>query len=71
MVCLILGRSELEISCEALLWLEQSYLILTVPVHARPREDWSYFERRIDPIVKIVKKLVVKTLGDGLIDPRP
>jgi hypothetical protein len=45
-------------------------LVLTVPVQAKPREDRPWFER-IDPIVKLVKKVVVKTLGDGLIDPRP
>jgi hypothetical protein len=46
-------------------------LMLTVPVQAKPREDRPWFERRIDPIVKMVKKLVVKTLGDGLSDPWP
>lgn len=45
--------------------------MLAVPVQAKPRDDRSFFERRIDPIVKIVKKLVVKTLGDGMSDPRP
>jgi hypothetical protein len=46
-------------------------LVLTVPVQAKPREDRPWFERRIDPVVRMVKKLVVKTLGDGLSDPRP
>lgn len=46
-------------------------LLLAVPVQAKPPEDRPWFERRIDPIVKMVKKLVVKTLGDGLSDPRP
>jgi hypothetical protein len=46
-------------------------LVLTVPVQAKPREDRPWFERRIDPIVRMVKKLMVKTLGDGLVDPRP
>ena len=45
-------------------------MTLTVPVHAKPREG-RWFERRIDPIVKVVKKLVLKSLGDGLGDPWP
>lgn len=46
-------------------------LMLMVPVHAKPREDRPWFERPLDPIVKMAKKVVVKTLGDGLVDPRP
>ena len=48
-------------------------VLLAVPAQARPREDRDrpWFERRIDPIVKVVKKILVRTLGDGLSDPRP
>jgi hypothetical protein len=44
---------------------------LAVPAQAKPRDGGRWFERKIDPIVKVIKKLVVRTLGDGLIDPRP
>lgn len=46
-------------------------VLLAVPAQAKPREDRPWFERRIDPIVKVIKKLVVKTLGDGMSDPWP
>ena len=45
-------------------------LVLAVPAQAKPRDGGRWFER-IDPIVKIVKKLVMKSLGDGLSDPWP
>jgi hypothetical protein len=44
---------------------------LTVPAQAKPRDGGRWFERSVDPIVKMVKKLLIKPLGDGLIDPRP
>jgi len=46
-------------------------LVLAVPVQAKPREGGRWFERKIEPIVKIVKKLIVKSMGDGLSDPWP
>lgn len=45
-------------------------LALAVPAQAKPRDGGRWFER-IDPIVKVIKKLVIKTFGDGLVDPRP
>jgi hypothetical protein len=45
-------------------------MVLAVPAQAKPRDGGRWFERKIDPIVKIVKKLITR-LGDGLIDPRP
>ena len=44
---------------------------LAVPAQAKPRDGGRWFERKIDPIVKVVKKLVVRALGDGLGDPWP
>jgi len=44
--------------------------VLAVPAQARPRDGGRWFERKIDPIVKVVKKFVTR-LGDGLSDPRP
>lgn len=43
-------------------------VVLAAPVQALPKDDdrWS-----MPRLVKIVKKLVVKTFGDGLIIPRP
>ena len=46
-------------------------LVLAVPAQAKPREGGRWFERKIEPIVKIVKKLIVKSMGDGLSDPWP
>jgi hypothetical protein len=47
-------------------------MTLSLPAQAAPRDGGRWFERRTDPIVKILKKLFgFKSLGDGLIDPRP
>ena len=46
-------------------------MVLSVPAQAKPRDGGRWFERTVDPIVRTIKKLVVKTLGDGLVDPRP
>jgi hypothetical protein len=46
-------------------------MVLAMPAQAKPRDGGRWFERSVDPIVKIIKKLVVRTLGDGLSDPRP
>ena len=46
-------------------------MVLAVPAQAKPRDGGRWFERKIDPIVKIVKKLVMKSMGDGLGDPWP
>jgi len=43
---------------------------LAVPAQAKPRDGGRWFDR-LDPIVKIVKKLVMKSMGDGLSDPWP
>lgn len=44
---------------------------LSVPAQAAPRNGGRWFERTFDPIVKVIKKFVFKSLGDGLTDPRP
>jgi hypothetical protein len=41
-----------------------------MPAQAKPRDAGRWFERKIDPIMKIVKKVMTR-LGDGLSDPRP
>lgn len=46
-------------------------MVLAVPAQAKPRDGGRWFERKIDPIVKIIKKLVMKSTGDGLGDPWP
>lgn len=45
-------------------------MVLAIPAQAKPRDGGRWFGRRIDPIVKIVKKLI-KSMGDGLGDPWP
>ncbi|MFL6247314.1 MAG: hypothetical protein ACJ74H_14880 [Thermoanaerobaculia bacterium] len=47
--------------------------LLTVPAEAKPREGGRWFEKRVDPIVKVLKRLLgsIKSEGDGLSDPRP
>lgn len=42
-------------------------VVLAVPVQAQPR-DKEWFAPKL---VKVIKKLVVRTFGDGLISPRP
>lgn len=44
---------------------------LTVPAQAKPRDGGRWWFDRLDPIVKIVKKLVMRSTGDGLGDPWP
>jgi hypothetical protein len=46
-------------------------MVLAVPAQAKPRDGGRWFEWKIDPIVKIIKKLVMKSTGDGLGDPWP
>jgi hypothetical protein len=46
-------------------------MVLAVPAQAMPRDGGRWFERKLDPIVKVIKKVVLRTLGDGLSDPRP
>lgn len=46
-------------------------MTLAVPAQAKQRDGGRWFERKFDPIVKIIKKVVMKSLGDGLVDPRP
>jgi len=46
-------------------------MVLAVPVQAKPRDGGRWFERRLDPIVKIIKKLMMRSMGDGLSDPWP
>ena len=45
--------------------------VLAVPAQAKPRDDGRWFGRKLDPIVKIIKKLVMRSTGDGLSDPWP
>ena len=44
---------------------------LAVPAQAKPRDGGGRWFDRFDPIVKIVKKLVMRSTGDGLGDPWP
>ena len=45
-------------------------MVLAVPVEAKPSDrDWSDWS--LPKFLKSVKRLVVKTLGDGVIIPRP
>ena len=47
-------------------------MTLAMPVEAKPRDGGRWFERRVDPIVKILKRMFAfKSQGDGLVDPRP
>jgi hypothetical protein len=47
-------------------------MALAIPAEAKPRDGGRWFERRVDPIVKILKRMFAfKSQGDGLSDPRP
>lgn len=47
-------------------------MALAVPAEAAPRDGSRWLERRVDPIVKILKKMFgFRSQGDMLVDPRP
>lgn len=47
-------------------------MVMATPTQAGPRDGSRWFERRVDPIVKIVKRMLgIRSQGDGLSDPRP
>ena len=46
-------------------------MVLAVPAQAKPQDGGRWFGRKLDPIVKIIKKLMMKSMGDGLGDPWP
>ena len=47
-------------------------LALAMPAEAREREGGRWFERRFEPVVKVLKKMFnIRSEGDGLSDPRP
>jgi hypothetical protein len=46
-------------------------MALAVPAQAAPRDGGRWFDRTFDPIVKVIKKFVIRTTGDGLGDPWP
>lgn len=46
-------------------------MTLAVPAEAKPGEGGRWLERRLDPIVKVIKRFVIRAMGDGLSDPRP
>lgn len=46
-------------------------MALAVPMQARPTTTWDEIGRGKRDLVKIVKKWMVQTFGDGLVDPWP
>ena len=47
-------------------------MALAVPAEAKPRDGGRWFEKRVVPIVKILKRMFAfKSQGDELTDPRP
>jgi hypothetical protein len=46
-------------------------MTLAIPAQAKPRDGDRWFDRTFDPIVKVIKKFVMKSMGDGLGDPWP
>ena len=47
-------------------------VMLAAPMQAKENDGGgSYIERGRQQIVKFLKKLTIRSLGDGLIDPRP
>ncbi len=47
-------------------------MALAVPAEARERDSGRWFERRIEPIVKVLKKVFsIRSEGDGLTIPTP
>ena len=47
-------------------------MALAVPAEAKPRDGGRWFERRVDPIAKMLKKMFsIRSEGDGLTIPTP
>lgn len=47
-------------------------MAVAVPAEAKPRESGRWFEKRVDPIVKVLKRLFsIRSEGDGLTIPTP
>jgi hypothetical protein len=47
-------------------------MALAVPAEAKPRDGGRWFERRFEPIVKVLKKMFsIRSEGDGLTIPTP
>ena len=47
-------------------------MALAVPAEAKPRDGGRWFEKRVDPIVRVLKKFFsFKSEGDGLTIPTP
>jgi hypothetical protein len=46
---------------------------LSIPAEARPlsRERGTIIDNPIVRVVNVLKKLVIRTFGDGLTDPKP
>ena len=46
-------------------------LVLAGSAQAAPTREWAGVGREPSPIVKMIKKLIVRVFGDGLTDPWP
>ncbi|HYO77130.1 MAG TPA: hypothetical protein VE010_11760 [Thermoanaerobaculia bacterium] len=48
-------------------------MVLAAPAQAMPSDapDFGWFGRTRDRIVKVIKRMTVRTFGDGLSDPKP
>lgn len=47
-------------------------MALAIPAEAKPRDGGRWFEKKVDPIVKTLKKLIgIRSEGDGLTIPTP
>lgn len=48
-------------------------MMLGGPVQAMPADapDFGWFGRARDRVVKVIRRITVRTLGDGLTDPKP
>lgn len=48
-------------------------MLLSAPVQAMPSDvpEFGWFGRARERVVKVIRKLTVRTLGDGLTDPKP
>ena len=46
-------------------------IALATPAQAKPRDSGRWFEKRVDPVVKVLQRMFAFKSGDGLSDPRP
>ncbi|HYO77131.1 MAG TPA: hypothetical protein VE010_11765 [Thermoanaerobaculia bacterium] len=66
-------RYVLNVGVRAVIAAAAMVMMLGVPVQAMPAEApaFGWFGRARDRVVKVIRKVTIRTFGDGLSDPKP